>query len=439
VVSTPYFDDFGRCSFILRYVSRPKPEVFRITKNNHNILQGVADPNERLTAEKKHTVNAWCEDNAKYFWLQTGGPLRKGGADIIVVDDPQMPGIVQIAKEQDPDRPVIFRSHIQIRSDLAVQEGTPTAEVWNWLWEKVQCADIFISHPVREFVPKDVDMRKVGYMPAATDWLDGLNKGLTDYDSRYYLHLFNEECQRTNVPQLAYPARPYIVQIARFDPSKGIPVVLAAYAELRRKYMHDCAKELIPQLVLAGHGSVDDPDASRVYDETMQLLSTEYSDVRDDVIPMRIGPIDQILNALLTHAYVATQLSTREGFEIKVSEALHHGVPIVASKAGGIPLQVVDGKNGFLVNAGEHKDAAKYLHLLFTSDATYKRMRKYAASSVSDEVSTVGNALNWMFLASKMLSGNTVEPKGKWIYDMARDDIGLPIQVDEIQLPRIRD
>ena len=36
---------------------------------------------------------------------------------------------------------------------------------------------------------------------------------------------------------------------------------------------------------------------------------------------MRLGPIDQELNALMSEAKVACQLSTREGFEVKVSEA----------------------------------------------------------------------------------------------------------------------
>ena len=420
-----------------RYVPKPKQEVFRITKNNHNILQGVAESSVRLTSEQKDTLTAWCEDNTKRFWLGADGPLRKGGADIIVVDDPQMPSLVQVAKKHDPNRPVIFRSHIQIRSDLAEQEGTPTADVWKWLWEQVQGADIFISHPIREFVPRDVDIRKVGYMPAATDWLDGLNKKLSDYDSRYYLHVFDRECQRANVPQLEYPSRPYIVQIARFDPSKGIPVVLAAYAELRRKYMHGLREGRIPQLVLTGHGSIDDPDASRVYDETMQLLQTEYNDICNDIIVVRLGPSDQLLNAVLSHAHVAMQLSTREGFEVKVSEALHHGVPIIASKAGGIPLQVSHGNNGFVVESGEHADAAKYLHLLFTEDATYKRMSEYAASHVSDEVSTVGNALNWMFLASSMPSCVAVEPNGRWIQDMALEEVQLPIQDEEEQSLRL--
>lgn len=80
-----------------------------------------------------------------------------------------MPDIVPLAKEIDPNRPVLFRSHIQIRSDLVDGEpDSPTAGVFNWLYSRVKEADLFIAHPVSDFVPKAVDQSKVVYLPATT-------------------------------------------------------------------------------------------------------------------------------------------------------------------------------------------------------------------------------------------------------------------------------
>lgn len=380
------------------WVPKPKPEVFRVTKTNHNILQGVAAPDERLTEEKQKLIHDWITTNAERFWTRSGGPLAarsKGGADVVIVDDPQMPDIVTIAKRQDPDRPVIFRSHIQIRSDLAEDPSTPTAGVWDWLWSSAQHADVFVAHPVSAFVPNTVPKEKLAYMPATTDWLDGLNKELSDFDTRYYLHDFNTECQRQRMTMLQCPKRDYIVQIARFDPSKGIPDVVASYAEFRRNSAFCKGKNAddTPQLVVCGHCSVDDPDGVKVLDETLHLLEEKYADVKDSVVVMRLGPTDQLLNALMSNARVALQLSTREGFEVKVSEALHKGVPIIASKAGGIPLQVQHEKSGFLVEPGDAKAVAKYLDVLFSDEGKYKAMSKFAATHVSDEVGTVGNAV----------------------------------------------
>lgn len=114
----------------------------------------------------------WIHENAKRYWLSPGGPLAlpsEGGADIIIIDDPQMPGLIPMIKAITPDRPVIYRSHIQIRSDLVATPGTPQAEAWEWLWESIKQADLFISHPISAFVPANVPKEIVGYMPAATD------------------------------------------------------------------------------------------------------------------------------------------------------------------------------------------------------------------------------------------------------------------------------
>ncbi|KAJ4379454.1 hypothetical protein N0V86_005500 [Didymella sp. IMI 355093] len=417
------------------YVPKPKPAVFRITKNNHNILQGVDETGLRLDQKSIDILDEWTRNNAERYWTATDGPLaprNKGGADVIIVDDPQMPSLVKIAKELDPTRPVIFRSHIQVRADLADQEDTPTAGVWNWVWKNVEQCDAFISHPVREFVPKNVTTEKVGYLPATTDWLDGLNKQLDSWDTQYYMHEFEMSCVSKSANKLAFPDRPYITQIARFDPAKGIPDVLASYAILRREYMKDKPLAEVPQLVIAGHGAIDDPDATGIFDENEKALDEKYADIKDDVIMMRVGPTDQILNVLMANAKVALQLSTREGFEVKVSEALHHGVPIIATRRGGIPLQVEHGKSGFLVDVGEHDVVANYLNHLFTDEEAYVNMANYAANNVSDEVSTVGNALSWLYLADELANGEKkIEPNSRWINDMAREKAGYPYKKED--------
>jgi hypothetical protein len=81
-----------------------------------------------------------------------------------------MPGLIPLIKNLTPSRPVLFRSHIQIRSDLIGKEGTPQADTWQFLWSNVQLADMFISHPIPEFVPSNVPNAKVAYLPATTDW-----------------------------------------------------------------------------------------------------------------------------------------------------------------------------------------------------------------------------------------------------------------------------
>jgi len=145
---------------------------------------------------------------------------------------------------------------------------------------------------------------------------------MADWDLQYYLHTLRQTCQAQNLPQLAYPDRGYFTQVARFDPSKGIPDVIKSYARFR-EMVKDRPKSQVQQLVICGHGSIDDPDATLIYDQTMALIHEMVSDLADDIVVVRLGPSDQILNTIMSLCTVAFQLSTREGFEVKVSEALH--------------------------------------------------------------------------------------------------------------------
>ncbi|KAF8631432.1 hypothetical protein AX17_005109 [Amanita inopinata Kibby_2008] len=421
------------------YVPNPSPSVFRTTKNNHNILQGVAAPDLRLTDEAKDNFDAWILKNG-LRWTAEGGPLAPGGVDIAFIDDPQMPGLIPLIRKIRPELPIIYRSHIEIRSDLVQIPGSPQEEVWKYLWKNIQLVDLFISHPVNKFVPGDVPIEKVALLGAATDWLDGLNKDLDPWDSQYYMGVFRNLCVREKMYELQWPQRDYIVQIARFDPSKGIPDVIDSYFKFRRMLSSQSPELGIdehPQLLICGHGAVDDPDASIIYDQTMQLISTEpYSEYAKDIVVMRLPPSDQLLNALMANARLALQLSTREGFEVKVSEALHAGKPIVASRTGGIPLQIEHGKSGFLVKPGDNDMVAQHLYDLYTDEGLYRRMSEYARTHVSDEVGTVGNAAAWLYLAVMYNRGMKLKPNGAWLNDMLRQETNEFYAADEPRLPR---
>ena len=195
------------------YVPKPKPGVFRITKTIHNILQGVAGKDVRISEEEKNSVSTWITEHAERYWLCKGGPLQRpedGGADVIIIDDPQMPSLIPLIKLLTPNRPVLYRSHIQVRSDLCNIQGTPQQDIWDHLYSKIHQADMFISHPMPIFVPNNVPMDKVGYLPATTDWMDGLNKSLTEWDTQYYINLYNQQAHaiRMSVPPLTSPSSP---------------------------------------------------------------------------------------------------------------------------------------------------------------------------------------------------------------------------------------
>lgn len=180
-----------------------------------------------------------------------------------------------------------------------------------------------------------------------------------------------------------------------------------------------------------------------IYDQTMAQIEQHYSELSKDISVMRLDPNDQLLNTIIANAHVVLQLSTREGFEVKVSEALHAGRPVIVTATGGIPLQVKENVNGFLVQPGDWKAVAAHLMELFTNEELHKKMSYEARTGVSDEVGTVGNALGWFYLAAKWNQvGVKKNGKGgidgneKWVNDMAREEAGYPYKEGENRLPR---
>jgi glycosyltransferase involved in cell wall biosynthesis len=156
---------------------------------------------------------------------------------------------------------------------------------------------------------------------------------------------------------------------------------------------------------------------------------------------MRLGPSDQMLNALLSDAHVALQLSLSEGFEIKVSEALHKGVPVIARGVGGIPLQIRHDKSGFIVHASDPQTdiraVAEYLDILFDNEERYAKMSDFAYKSVSDEVSTLGNAICWMYVVNQLLKKSGFCYNGRWIWELAREEAQEPISKFEARLQHV--
>lgn len=85
---------------------------------------------------------------------------------IQVVDDPQLTALIPIARRCNPRAKIVFRSHIEIRSDLIADKHEQICTTWDYLWKSIKQADVFVAHPVEYFVPQMVkDAMPVVYMP----------------------------------------------------------------------------------------------------------------------------------------------------------------------------------------------------------------------------------------------------------------------------------
>src|SRR5690606_10512183 len=102
------------------------------------------------------------------------------------------------------------------------------------------------------------------------------------------------------------------------------------------------------QLALVGSMALDDPEGWDIY---QQLEAIRQTDPLIHVFTNLTGVGNIEVNAFQRLSKVIVQKSIREGFGLVVSEALWKGTPVVAGRAGGIPLQMSDGVGGILVES----------------------------------------------------------------------------------------
>ena len=59
---------------------------------------------------------------------------------------------------------------------------------------------------------------------------------------------------------------------------------------------------------------------------------------------------------------------------VSLLEAQILGKPVIATKVGGIPEEIIDGKTGFLVKKGDHEDIISKISILFNDQNKANQM-----------------------------------------------------------------
>ena len=161
----------------------------------------------------------------------------------------------------------------------------------------------------------------------------------------------------------------------------------------------------MPQLVICGHGSVDDPDARIVYQHTMHIIqTTAYDGLREDISVVRSPPEDRILNALLRCSLLALQLSHREGFEVKVTEAMRMWKPVVIYRTGGMPLQLPTDYAYIVDDVGNTERVCQCMLDLLCDPKEYRRTSEQVHEySTMTEFYTTFQCVNWLWICRRLL------------------------------------
>ena len=293
-------------------------EFFEITKSFHNALQGA---NFNLSERKKRIYLQINENFSKFTHLDH---------DCVIVHDPQPLSLIRSYRKH---QPWIWRCHIDLTN--------PHEELWDFLKGFILKYDQVVFSSEKYF-KKDLPVDQRLISPA----INPLSQKNRDISDKTIL----EHITKAGIPT----DKPIITQVSRLDPWKDPEGVIDVFKLVKEKV--DC------RLVFCYNVASDDPEGLRMYNKVYKKANRL---VKTGEILFVVGNSETLVNAIQRFSNIIIQKSTKEGFCLCVTEALWKGTPVVASNVGGIPTQIEDGKNGFLLEPKDTEGFAdRIIHLL---------------------------------------------------------------------------
>jgi N-acetyl-alpha-D-glucosaminyl L-malate synthase BshA len=154
-----------------------------------------------------------------------------------------------------------------------------------------------------------------------------------------------------------------VVHVSNFRPIKRVLDVVRVFAGVRR--------EVPATLVFVGDGP--DREAARQEADRLKLRG----DVRF------LGKVDRVAE-ILRASDVLLLPSESESFGLAALEAMACGVPVVASRVGGIPEVVIEGETGYLAPVGAVDRMTERTLALLRDPELHQRLARQAAARAAE-------------------------------------------------------
>lgn len=176
--------------------------------------------------------------------------------------------------------------------------------------------------------------------------------------------------------------------VAQLIPRKGHSLVLQAMQQLTTHYPH-------LHLICFGQGPLRQSLQQEVIDRGLQDR-VQFAGFRDD-LQQWLGCIDVLVHPALM-----------EGLGISLIQAAACGIPLIASRAGGMPEIVRDQLNGLLIEPGDLAGLQQALKRLINEPHTRQRMGKAGRQLVEQEFSIEQMVLGNLAVYQDLISSGAV-------------------------------
>jgi D-inositol-3-phosphate glycosyltransferase len=189
------------------------------------------------------------------------------------------------------------------------------------------------------------------------------------------LELFHPIPQMQARSSINLPAsKRMILFVGRLDPVKGLSYLLKALCDLR-----DLNPSLSKNLCLAVIGGDRESHLQSLVDDMDCITRMKQLYEPDDMVVYYGAQAQEALPGYYSAADVCVMPSLYESFGMVALEAMACGIPVIASKVGGLTFTVRDGETGFLVPERNPKALAEKLNLILGDECLRQRLGHRAA------------------------------------------------------------
>jgi glycosyltransferase involved in cell wall biosynthesis len=187
--------------------------------------------------------------------------------------------------------------------------------------------------------------------------------------------IFNPSVTKRLKPSLN-PVGPVVLTVCRISPEKGLDYLISASAIIVKS---------IPnvKIVIKGSSYKSSSPSVRKYEEELRQKIQELK-LDERVMILEESPNSDIPEYLAA-ADVFVLPSLSEGMPLALMEAMATGLPVVATRVGGIPEILADGINGLMVNPRDpHALAGSIIAIL--SDSNLRRKLPTGALKTIEDI-----------------------------------------------------
>ena len=302
------------------FVIEGSGDFFTVTKKFHNLLQGVDQP---ITLQEIfHTYLDTIDLNAR---------KAKVIGHMVTVHDPQPAAMVMNGNISGH---TLWRCHIDT--------SNASRMIWRFLLPYInQYEGAIFTAP--EFVKDNLHIPAYEVSPS----IDPLRVKNKQRSRKEALKILEPIFNKHDID----PKRPMVVAVSRYDIHKNQSRIIEAFKLMKK----NIAKGMKPILIIMGNSAADDPEGNIIYEQVKKTAGTD----KDIYLLLNVENNDAVVGSLMSIANCFVHISTKEGFGLVVTEAMWQGIPTIGSKVGGIPKQVINGVNGFLVEPDQSSKTAR--------------------------------------------------------------------------------